>query len=181
MSKDVYLTLNPSPPPKWKVDHPGSTKNDPQGYPVVELAPSSGPHLVIFKLPGGHKFNDDSSIGPIWIDTQKPTSKVRHPDITDVKLFDNGKTLVILDKNSTKGELHYQLNIKNSHGSSDNLDPIIDNGGGTYPPPPGLAASPGTSSAPAAPCTSAMDFAGLAIALVIGLVVGFFVHRLFFK
>jgi hypothetical protein len=180
MSKDVHVSVNPSPPPKWKLQHPGSSGNDPQGYPIVKLDNLSGPQLVIFDLPGGHKFNDDPAIGPIWIDTQKPTSKFVHPDITDVKLFDGGKTLVILDKNSTQAKLHYQLNIKGPHGP-DNLDPIIDNGGGTYPPPPGVAASSGVAGSPAKASGQAMDFMGLGIALVIGLVLGFFAHRLFFK
>jgi hypothetical protein len=175
MSKDVELTRQTSGPKKWKLTHPGSPKDDAEGYPVVDLPPNSGPQLVIFTLPNGHKFNQDASVGPIWIDTQKPTSKVIHPDITDWKVYDGGRTLVVLDKNSTKAELHYQLNIKNSHGSADNLDPIIDNGGGTYPPPPAITGSPGT------PASQPMDFMGLGIALVIGLVLGFFAHRLFFK
>jgi hypothetical protein len=181
MSKDVELTRLTSGPKKWKLTHPGSPGNDTQGYPVVKVDYDSGPQLVIFKLPNGHKFNDDPGTGPIWIDAQKPTSKFIHSDITDVQLFDSGKTLVVLDKNSTAIKLHYQLNIKNSHGSSDNLDPIIDNGGGTYPPPPGGAASPGTTAPPALEPRPAMDFAGLAIALVLGLIVGFLVHRLFFR
>jgi hypothetical protein len=171
MSKDVHATLNPNPPPRWKLDHPGSPGNDAQGYPIVKLDELSGPHLIVFDLPGGHKFND---VDPIWIDTKKPTSKGIHPDITDVKLFDGGKTLVILDKNSTQVKLHYQLNFKGLHGP-EKIDPIIDNGGGTYPPPLGV-----TGSAAKAPSQS-MDFMGLGIALVIGLVLGFFTHRLFFK
>jgi hypothetical protein len=176
MSKDVELWVNPTPPPKWKVKHDGSPKDDAEGYPVVQLDAGSGPQLVIFRLPNSHKFNESQTVGPIWIDTQKPTSQIIHSQIADWKVFDGGRTLVVLDKNSQKVELHYQLNLKNhSTGSPDNLDPIIDNGGGTTPPPASTTAPPAIAARPA------MDFAGLAIALVLGLIAGFMVHRIFFK
>lgn len=125
-SKDVELIPDSQIPSKWKLKYGGNTGNGPSNYPKIKLDEDSGPALITFTLPedAPMKF----SANPIWVaeGTNSPLQKGVDDQIGAVKVFDAGKTLVILDRNTEDVELGYRLNF-DGYAS---LDPIIDNGGG---------------------------------------------------
>jgi hypothetical protein len=112
---------------KWKIKHGVSEGDDEQTYPQL-VYEDANPHLIVFKLPPGpEQFSTDD---PIWVSaTQKPTSTEEHPEIVDWAVFENGKTLVVLNKNSEDVELYYSLNMTRANQNVQ-LDPVIKNGGG---------------------------------------------------
>ena len=95
-----------------------------------------------------------------------PTKTGMDPEIAAWDIFDGGKTLVLLDLNSQNVDLAYPVQ---ADGYGPVLDPIIKNGGGTFPPPP----PPPSPSPP----SSGVDI-GLAAAVLVALVVGYFARYL---
>ena len=158
---------------KWKVVHDGHGSDDPQHYPRVKLSKDSGPHLIFFKLSGndnGVTFSQD----PIWVKAGgKPGPKAADPQIPFAVPVENGKALVVLDLNdndaSTALELNYQLNFVNA----DPVDPIIENGGGTFHPP----------APPPPPATFlGIGVSAVSIAVAVGLVIiGAVIGRLLWR
>jgi len=152
----------------WKVKYGSSTGTGPSNYPKVDLAPNSGPQLIMFKIVDNSvsstaTFNAND---PMWIKpgSGSPTTSGMDPQITSWAIFDGGKTLVVADSNSQSGDLHYRVKADNYPPV---LDPIIRNGGGTTPP--------------SAYAATAVEVATIgAIALLIGFLIGFTVNRLFF-
>jgi hypothetical protein len=98
--------------------------------------------MIMFSLPPNGE-NSFSATDPIWVGTSKPNTHSTNSQISDKWVSTDGKTLIILDKNSVPGRLHYRLNINGPNGP---LDPIVENGGGTTPPSP-TSIFTGTSSA----------------------------------
>lgn len=165
--KDVEL-IPSNVPSGWKVKHDnkeGDAPTGPQAYPIVAFQEKSGPHLVVFKIPKNSpaKFNAND---PMWVHkgTQSPTQSGFDPQIADWALFDDDKTLVLLDLNNEPGELYYRVK---ADGYTPVLDPIIKNGGGTFPPPPPPAYSVG-------------EIGAAAVVLLLVFFAGFIVHKRFF-
>lgn len=162
--KDVQLIpQNQGGTIKWKVVHNGQQGDSLANYPKVKLPPDSGPHLIIFELSGSHSgitFSGD----PIWVQSgTKPNQSGMDPQIAIAVPMEQGKKLVVLDRNDNPQalQLHYRLNFVNAGP----LDPIIENGGKTFvpaPPPAGFLGS-GVSSL--------SILAGVAL-LIAGLVIG---------
>src|SRR5687767_7068081 len=124
---------------KWKVVHDGHQGDTSATYPKVQLQPNSGPHLIIFELSGNHAGITFSS-DPMWVQQgTKPNHSGMDPQIALALPMENGKKLVVLDRNDNNPDiqLHYRLNFVNAGP----LDPIIENGGKTFvpaPPPEGF-------------------------------------------
>jgi hypothetical protein len=112
---------------KWKIKHGSSEGDDELTYPKL-VYEDADPHLIIFKLPPGpERFSPDE---PIWVSaTEKPKSYAEHSEIVDWAVLDNGKTLVVLNKNSEDVELYYNLSMLRGNQKVQ-LDPVIKNGGG---------------------------------------------------
>lgn len=153
----------------WKVKHGTNVGTGPGNYPKVEFGEGSGPHLVVFTLPktGNITFNPTD---PMWIapGTTSPTAPGMDPQFADWTILDGGKTLVLLDLNTQKGEFSYRVKADNY---APILDPIIKNGGTSVVPP----------STPDAAATVPGDvsFMTLGIAVLVALVVGYFAHKFF--
>lgn len=170
--KDVELTPQPAGPGKvkWKVKHGGNSGEDDASYPHVTLPANSGPHLIVFDIPKANPNITFDKNDPIWVkENGKPLSKIDHPQIAATFVSNDGKQLVVLDRNDNDAAqpplaLYYQLNF---NGTADKLDPIIDNGGTIHPPPP-----PPTTS-PLGTVGGGLDIACLLIGLVIGLLIAF--------
>lgn len=123
----------------WKVKHgtKEGTNPDPtapDAYPKLDYPEDSGPHLIVFTLPkNGPTFNKDNPIA-IQGGTQSPAPDAGlDAQFPDWEIFDGGKTLVVLNRNSKDADYMYAVK---ADGSNVVLDPIITNGGGTQPPPP---------------------------------------------
>lgn len=164
--KEKDVELIPDPPSGWKVKHGSNVGSNPSNYPKVDFAANSGPHLVIFKLQdvdyNSTKITPTFDLAdPMWIakGNTSPTKPGMDPQIADWAVFDNGKTLVILNTNSAPGDLSYRVQAK---GYTPVLDPIIRNGGTTTPP---------------SMETSYLLIAGVAL---LAFALGMFVHRQFF-
>lgn len=126
MSKDVAISRRPD--GKFTMKHGNVTGDSEQTYPVLHFPQGSGPQLIVFKLPSGpERF---SLADPIWVsETAKPQKPMEHDQIIDAHVFDAGKTLVVLNKNSKEADLYYNLNMVTGAGVSISLDPEIKNGG----------------------------------------------------
>ncbi len=166
--KDVELIPDDSIASKWKVKHDGfvgDAPNGPKKYPEIVLPQGDGPHLIVYRLPDNvtATFNKND---PIWVHkgTTSPLQKEIDDQIVDWEVFDGGKTLVLLDKNTEQGYLSYRVKAENYDHV---LDPIIRNGG-TAPP------------APTMPSYSAIEIAVAGLSLLLAFLVGFYVHRRFF-
>lgn len=178
--KDVELIPDTTKASGWKIKHDGKEGSNPnQGgpdpFPILRYDVNSGAHLIVFTLPksGPNKFNKDE---PIWIqktsstNPTSPTQSGMAPDFSDWALFDGDKTLVVLNKN--KDEATYSYRVA-PDGPAKVLDPIVDNGGGVgMVDPPGIA--PGGGYSQSEYITVA------AIALLVGVLIGYFVHKMFF-
>ena len=168
-------------PFRWQMTH-GTQKGDGtpgDPYPKVALSPNSGPHLIKFTIEGNNNYTFSSD--PIWIQkgSQKPNGGVDSQIAVAPGLYNEGKTLAIVDWNSWAGDLTYQLNIPNAPS---NVDPVITNGGGggsppappPPPPPPGEKATSASGSAEP-PASSGLlggfDGVSFLIGLLVGLVV----------
>lgn len=155
----------------WKVKHDGQQGDKPQDYPKLLFAKDSGPHLITFTLPQNSSATFNAN-DPIWIapGTQSPTQKGIDPQFPDWAIFDNGKTLVVLNKNSGP-EMQYSYRVKADNYAKP-LDPIIENKGGVggviNPPSPGGGYS------------QSEYLTAAAVALLVGVLIGFFVHKLMF-
>lgn len=126
MSKQVALSRRPD--GKFVMKHGNDSGDSEQTYPVLTFPQHSGPQLIVFKLASGpERF---SSENPIWVsETAKPNKPMEHDQIVDAQVFDAGKTLVVLNKNSEEVDLHYNLNMVNGAADTIQLDPEIKNGG----------------------------------------------------
>lgn len=168
-TKDIELIPDTSVASGWKVKHNGKVGDHPGqgqgGYPQVDVM--GGPNMVIFKLPPNKPgenivFNKTDPID-ILPGTSSPTQKGLDPEFDNWAIFDNGKTLVVLDVNSKPGDYSYRVK---ADGYAPVLDPIIKNGGG-----------PLTSPTAPSPTYSMTE---IGIGLLLAFLVGFFVNRLFF-
>ena len=127
--KDIELIPDNGVPSGWKVKHDGKQGSAPGSYPKVDFAKDSGPHLVVFQLPQTSPATFNAA-DPIWIQkgTTSPTQSGMDPQFPDWAIFNGGKTLVLLDKNSgSPDQFSYRIKADNY---TPILDPIIDNGGG---------------------------------------------------
>ena len=127
--KDIELIPDTTVPSGWKVKHDGKQGDKPSNYPKVDFAKDSGPHLVVFQLPQNSTatFN---AVDPIWVQkgSTSPTQSGIDPQFPDWQIFNGGKTLVLLDRNSgSQDQFSYRIKADNY---TPILDPIIDNGGG---------------------------------------------------
>lgn len=176
--KDVELIPDSSVTSGWKIKHDGKEGSNPnQGgpnpYPILKYDLNSGPHLIVFTLPKNKsaKFN---ATDPMWIqktDPANPTSPTQSgmaADFPDWAIFDGGKTLVVLNKNMEKATYSYRVAADDTNKV---LDPIVDNGGGVGGIDPGPAPDSGYSQ------SEYITAAG--IALLVGILIGFFVHKIF--
>ena len=127
MTKEVGLARRPD--GKFDVSDGTSQGHSEATYPVLDFPAGTGPQLIVFQLASGpEKFSQND---PIWVSaTSKPQGPATHPQIIDAKVFDNGKTLVVLNKNSEDVDLYYNLNMVSGGGAALKLDPVITNGGG---------------------------------------------------
>lgn len=130
MTKEVQIRHKPD--GKFEVSHGGKKGTSEQDYPVIDFPEKTGPELIVFQLsPGPDKFNQND---PIWVSASaKPGNKPTNPantDLVDAYVLQGGKTLVVINKNATKGTLHYNLNMTDGNAQSLQLDPVITNGGG---------------------------------------------------
>jgi hypothetical protein len=135
---------------------------------------------------GGFEFklvdagNITFSANPIYVQkgATKPSAGV-DSQIVDIH-GQNTKVLTFNDTNKDAGQLHYVLNF--NHATQ--LDPIIENGGGTVggeeppppppPPPPGPQGPGATAGTESTQPSSPGLFGNIdAVSIVIGLVVGF--------
>lgn len=158
----------------WKVKHDGKQGDKPQDYPKIVFAKDSGPHLVTFTLPQNTSatFNQDD---PIWIakGTTSPSAKGIDPQFSDWAIFDGGKTLVLLNKNfGPAAEYSYRVKADNY---AKILDPIIENKGGIggVIDPPEIGPGGGYSES--------QYITAAAIALLVGILIGFVVHKMLFS
>lgn len=100
----------------------------------VNLPPKEGPFLISFELTGAHAENVTfDKNDPIWVrEGVKPDQDNNtHKQVPVELVTEDGKELVILDLNNNPEttpplKLHYRLNFD----GYDDLDPIIENGGG---------------------------------------------------
>ena len=165
----------------WTIKHDGKEGNNPNKgnagyYPEVKVAADTGPQLIVFKLPknGPEKFNQND---PMWIqktNAATPTSPTQSGMDAAFPAWDvseDGKTLVVLDMNMEKATYSYRVK---ADGYDKVLDPIVDNGGGVggVIDPPGFAPGGGYSES--------QYISAAAIALLVGILIGFFVHKMFF-
>ena len=136
MPNTVQINLSslpqPAGPPKWRLcrvqGQQAQCGDDAATYPVLEFLEGTGPRLIVFKLePGPYRFHEDD---PIWVsETAKPELSSHHDEIIDATVFDNGKTLVVVNKNSDDVDLFYNLNMRDTGNAQHNVDPEIKNGG----------------------------------------------------
>lgn len=130
--KDIELIPTANEASGWKVKHDGKEGSGPgpQSYPKVKFDLDSGPHLMVFKLPktGNVTFNATNPIAIKPGVTSPPEGSGMDPQFPDWDIFDNGKTLVVLDRNSGDPQL-FAYTIKADNWTK-SLDPIVDNGGG---------------------------------------------------
>ena len=109
----------------WQLSHNGEF-GGPQKYPVVQAQEKYATDFKIHIVnANGVTFSSD----PLWIQkgTTKPTS-MNYSEITDIK-GQGTDTLTFHDKNIDKATLTYVLNFNGAQ----QLDPIIENGGGGPP------------------------------------------------
>lgn len=130
MAKDVKIDLKGT--GKFEVSHGGKSGETEATYPVLDFPVGSGPQLIVFKLdPGPYRLSQND---PIWVSsTAKPKQPSTDAQIKDAVVFDNGKTLVVLNTNKKAGTLYYNLNMQGNDGKQLTLDPVITNGGDTKP------------------------------------------------
>lgn len=128
------------------------------------------------------------SANPIYVQkgAAKPSAGV-DSQIIDIN-GQNTKVLTFDDTNKDGGQLHYVLNFNNAG----QLDPIIENGGGTVggeeppPPPPPPRPEPQGPGATASTESTAPSTPGLfgnidTVSIVIGLIVGFLLAAVLFR
>lgn len=157
----------------WKVKHDGKEGDNPSNYPKIEFAMNSGPHLVVMQLPQNSTATFNKA-DPIWVKqgTTSPLQSGVDPEIADYVVSQDGKTLVLLDLNSgDPTTLSYRIK---ADGYGPILDPIIENKGGIggVIDPPGIAPGGGYSES--------QYITAAAIALLVGILIGFVVHKMFF-
>lgn len=171
---------------QWELCH---TNPDPDkcgtnngNYPDVMLLKGSGAHTFQFTIVGdqtamGIKF---ATTDPLVIKTGEPVGPGTEKQIGPPN--GNGtKVLTFVDKNSMPNQnfpapvvLDYQLNFIDKNGKAvTEIDPEITNGGTTIiEPPPGSGGSGGYSQSE--------YITAAAIALLVGILIGFVVHKMFF-
>ena len=179
----------------WEVEHEGNKGNSKSTYPVVKADKNKGAHLIVFEIEGDNDVTFPAA-NQIWVKAGgKPVSGDKHPQIPAWTVADKGKELWVFDWNNNDPDqpalqLHYQLNFKGAK----ELDPIIENGGGTIggddlppppPPPPPPSPTERGATAGAEPGATPAGF-GLVggidtVALMLGLAVGFVIARLLFR
>jgi hypothetical protein len=166
---------------------------DPGNYPKIVLEEHSGPHMLIFQIANNSQGITFANKQPIWIQQGGKPQKWAKDPMIEWSIAGGGKKLFVIDWNSNdaaKGpvDLHYRLKFK-GHGD---LDPIIENGGGTVggeepppppPPPPPEPQGPGATASTESASTSTPGLFGNidAVSIVIGLVVGFLLALVLFR
>ncbi len=171
---------------KWKLCHtdpqPAVCGNNNGNYPDVTLTKGSGATVFQFKIVG-----DNTGLGitfaktdPVVIKKGEPVGPGTEKQIEPPN--GNGSTtLTFVDKNSMPNKDHpdpvvitYGLNfIDKNNNPVTSIDPDITNGGTQIiEPPPGAGGGRGYSQSE--------YITAAAIALLVGILVGFFVHKMFF-
>jgi len=115
----------------WKVKLNNGNEQDPDTAKTT-LDPEVGPTMFTVKIGGNATFKDEGALD-VW---EGKNEKSHHKDginttqILGPIISNNGKTLTFYDLNyGSAVRLNYQLNFK---GTTPPVDPIIDNGGGTW-------------------------------------------------
>ena len=171
-AKPETIRLNPVREPGtgkvigWKIKYNTDPEYSPGSAPPFVLAKDSGPREFTVKIngnPANVKFADDA----LWVSqgTASPNATGVDNQICGVKRMSNGDLKFIDMNGGDPVQLSYRLKFT---GAPD-IDPIIDNGGGTFEPPAPPGFWPGGGSA------GSIDF--LSLALLFVLVIGFVIGR----
>jgi hypothetical protein len=115
----------------WKVKLNGGPEQDPKTAKTT-LDANVGPTMFTVNIGGNATFADEGALD-VWEgqnEKANPKPGINSTQILGPVVTKNGKTLVFYDLNYGSGvRLNYQLNFK---GTVPPVDPIIDNGGGTW-------------------------------------------------
>lgn len=171
-AKQETILLNPIKEPGtgkvtgWKIKYNNDPEYGPGNVPPFVLAPDSGPREFTVKItgnPANVKFADDA----LWVSqgTSSPNATGVDNQICGVKRMANGDLKFIDMNGGNPVQLSYRLKFS---GGAPDIDPIIDNGGGTYEPPAPPPFWPGGGRA------GSLEFLALAlfVVLVIGILIG---------
>lgn len=161
--KLVPLDGNPS---DWKMSLGSNHGDKPGDYPPVAHAKDSGAHIITYDITGQNDVTFAASPIGVSRTVAKPPAGATDPQLPVFTILNNGKQLVVVDWNSEKVDLNYQLYFNNHKP----LDPIIQNGGGIKP---GFYTT-GSSTATYSTIVS------YALVAVVAFLIGMFVYRLFF-
>lgn len=133
-NQSVELVWHPgtgSQPGTWKVKLNNGQEQDPATAKTT-LNPEDGPTMFTVKVGGAATFKDDGGLDVWEGDNAKsqPQSGINSTQILGPIVSKSGKELTFFDLNyGDKVTLNYRLNF---NGTVPSVDPIIDNGGGTW-------------------------------------------------
>ena len=116
---------------QWKVKLNNGPEQDPATAKTV-LAEGDGPTMFVVDISGPATFKDPGGLDVWEGDNAKsqPQPGINSTQILEPIVTKNGKRLVFFDLNyGSKVTINYQLNFNNNVPS---VDPIVDNGGGTW-------------------------------------------------
>ena len=115
----------------WKVKLNNGPEQDPATA-TTSLALNVGPTMFTVNIGGSATFKDPGALD-VWEGPgakSSPQSGINSTQILGPIITKNGKTLIFYDMNYGSGvTINYRLNFNNGVPS---VDPIIDNGGGTW-------------------------------------------------
>ena len=115
----------------WKVKLNGGNEKEPDEA-ITTLDPQVGPTMFTVNIGGAATFADEGALD-VWEgknEKANPKPGINSTQILEPIITKNGKTLIFYDLNYGDAvRLNYQLNFK---GTVPPVDPIIDNGGGTW-------------------------------------------------
>lgn len=117
----------------WEMEYDGVKGNSPSSYPAIKVGKGSKDVKIEFTIhDGGNITFVPKDQKPIYVQEidpttpKKPAKGVVNYQFEVEKVSQDGKTLVVKDKNGSQATYSYELNFLNASP----LDPIITNGGG---------------------------------------------------